>query len=173
MTMLAICTKGRHIVVPLANRNIHHSTSKATEVPSQSESEADSADVLEAEKIRIDDPRVFFASERTLLAWIRTSIAVIGLGFVVARFGLFMREMLALRNEVPAPSSRYSMLIGVSLVLLGVLMNFAAAYEHHHFVKQLHAAKFTRLSRRLMSIGVALLIGIIGSAMAVYLVTID
>ncbi len=38
-----------------------------------------------------NDPRVFFAAERTLLAWVRTGLAVMGLGFVVARFGLFVR----------------------------------------------------------------------------------
>jgi putative membrane protein len=37
------------------------------------------------------DPRVYFAAERTLPAWIRTGIAMIGLGFVVARFGLLLR----------------------------------------------------------------------------------
>jgi len=37
------------------------------------------------------DPRVFFAAERTLLAWLRTGLTVMGLGFVVARFGLFLR----------------------------------------------------------------------------------
>src|SRR5476649_2339332 len=36
-----------------------------------------------------NDPRVFFAAERTLLAWVRAAIGLIGLGFVVARFGLF------------------------------------------------------------------------------------
>jgi putative membrane protein len=39
----------------------------------------------------INDPRVYFAAERTLLAWIRTGLTVVGLGFVVARFGLFFR----------------------------------------------------------------------------------
>ena len=41
------------------------------------------------------DPRVFFASERTLLAWVRTGIAIVGLGFLVSRFGLFLRLVAA------------------------------------------------------------------------------
>jgi hypothetical protein len=44
------------------------------------------------------DPRVRFAAERTLLAWIRTGLAMMGFGFVVARFGWFLRE-LALQQE--------------------------------------------------------------------------
>jgi|GEM_PF-4221735 len=37
---------------------------------------------------------MFLAAERILLAWIRTSIAMMGLEFLVAKFGLFVREML-------------------------------------------------------------------------------
>lgn len=37
----------------------------------------------------MSDPRVFFAAERTLLAWIRTGLTVMAFGFLVARFGLF------------------------------------------------------------------------------------
>ena len=48
-----------------------------------------------------DDPRVFFAAERTLLAWVRTGLTVMGLGFVVARFGLFLR---LLRHDLDARS---------------------------------------------------------------------
>ena len=44
------------------------------------------------------DPRVYFAAERTFLAWIRTGLALMGFGFVVARFGIFLREI---RSTLP------------------------------------------------------------------------
>ena len=50
------------------------------------------------------DPRVFFAAERTFLAWIRTGLALMGFGFVVARFGLFLREMAAIQGGPPPPA---------------------------------------------------------------------
>jgi len=63
------------------------------------------------------DPRIYFAAERTLLAWLRTGIAIIGLGFLVARFGLF----LAIARNPPAttPSITGSTVIGTGFVLLG------------------------------------------------------
>ncbi len=39
------------------------------------------------------DPRVYFAAERTFLAWIRTGLGLMGGGFAVARFGLFLRQL--------------------------------------------------------------------------------
>jgi putative membrane protein len=54
--------------------------------------------------------RDYLAEERTFLAWIRTSLALIGFGFVVARFGLFLAEILqapqALEVLTPLPPAR-------------------------------------------------------------------
>jgi hypothetical protein len=51
------------------------------------------------------DPRIYFAAERTYLAWIRTGLGLMGFGFVVARFGLFLKELVITRPDLAIKSS--------------------------------------------------------------------
>ena len=83
-----------------------------------------------------EDPRVRFAAERTLLAWMRTGLALMGFGFVVARFGLFLHE-IALAGNVAAPrrSLGWSLWIGVGLIVLGVIASLVASFEYFRFVQ--------------------------------------
>src|SRR5579872_5908166 len=71
------------------------------------------------------------ANERTFLAWVRTSISVIGLGFVVAKFSVWLRE-LSVRFNSPAPvhSTGLSMPLGVSLMLFGGILALMAAWRY-------------------------------------------
>lgn len=84
-----------------------------------------------------EDPRVYFAAERTLLAWVRTGLAVIGLGFVVARFGLYLR---LLRGD-PNGAHIGSTLIGVGLVVLGSVAVGFAARHHRKFSRSLSSTE--------------------------------
>ena len=79
------------------------------------------------------DPQVFFAAERTLLAWVRTGIAAIGLGFLVARFGYFL---LVIQNKMPG-SQHTSSTIGVGLVIIGSAMIALSAWQHQRFLTTL------------------------------------
>jgi putative membrane protein len=81
------------------------------------------------------DPRVLFAAERTLLAWQRSAIALMGFGFVVERFGLFL-QMVA--HQSPAVSQRgFSLGFGVLLLLLGAAVALISARQFHQVVRNL------------------------------------
>jgi putative membrane protein len=71
------------------------------------------------------------ANERTLLAWIRTGIALMAFGFAIARFGLFLRE-IAQAGQVRLTSVRGlgSAWFGVTLVVLGLITNGSAVARY-------------------------------------------
>jgi putative membrane protein len=75
------------------------------------------------------DPRDYFAAERTFLAWIRTGLALMGFGFVVARFGLFLREIAAATGE-QMTATGFSKWFGISLIGLGILVTGTSAVSH-------------------------------------------
>ncbi len=73
-----------------------------------------------AAAVSLPDPRLLQANERTLLAWIRTAIALMAFGFVVARLGLWLR----IASGTASPTAfRFSVLIGAGLVALGTIAN--------------------------------------------------
>ncbi len=127
----------------------------------------------EGEAPKERDPRVYFAAERTFLAWIRTGLALMGFGFVVARFGLFLRE-LAMRNspqsQMPGHSSGPSVWLGTALVVVGVVVNVSAALIHVRQVKQLRTGTWQVGRPSKSAVAVALLLAAAGVGLAIYLI---
>ena len=81
------------------------------------------------------DPRVLFAAERTLLAWQRSAIALLGFGFVVERFGLFLEVQT--HGALIGGQRNFSLLLGVALMALGALVALVSARQFHQFAKNI------------------------------------
>jgi putative membrane protein len=78
------------------------------------------------------------ANERTFLAWIRTSIAIMGFGFVVVKFSLFIRQLsYALGEKIVLPGKGYSPIIGIALVIIGAVMSLLAFVRYRNIEKHL------------------------------------
>ena len=119
-----------------------------------------------------DDPRVYFAAERTLLAWLRTGLGLMGVGFAVARFGLFLREIQASQPQAAHPTG-LSLWSGVALVTLGVIVNVYAAVRHVQLVRQLAKGTWQPGKTSAGAVALALVLASIGVGMAVYLVRVN
>jgi putative membrane protein len=120
-----------------------------------------------------EDPRVRFAIERTLLAWVRTGLALMGFGFVVARFGLFLREIEAVHQTVPVKTTGLSLWIGTALILLGVIVNVLVSAENIRLMRHIRTEPPYGTRSWLLGVGVALALAAVGVAMAIYLVFIS
>jgi len=87
------------------------------------------------------DPRVYFAAERTLLAWLRTALTVMAFGFLIARFGLFVRiASMQAPGAIQHAYSGASAVFGVALVAIGTLMLPVATLQHMKFIATLPAS---------------------------------
>jgi putative membrane protein len=116
------------------------------------------------------DPRVYFAAERTFLAWIRTGLGLMGVGFAVARFGLFLREFRSSATQIPVQSTGLSEWSGVALVVLGVVVTLSATVRHFQLVRELAEGNWVpgRVSRD--GVVLAVILALMGLMMAGYLV---
>jgi putative membrane protein len=76
------------------------------------------------------DVRDYLAVEQTFLAWIRTGLAFMGFGFVVARFGLFLQQLALVEPALKIGHHGISIWFGTVMMLMGVGMNAFSAWHH-------------------------------------------
>ena len=118
------------------------------------------------------DPRVYFAAERTLLAWVRSGLTVIAMGFVVARFGLFVALISASRSTPGAEHQSHwlSNTLGIALVVLGAVTILGALHNHRAYVRLLPAKDLPELPMPWLTSFLALAAAAVGFLLAVYLI---
>ena len=117
------------------------------------------------------DPRVYLAAERTFLAWIRTSLALMAFGFVVSRFGLFLRVLESSSGQRVSEPSALSLPLGVFLVLLGVIVDIFAAWRHVRYVRAIDQGLPTTGRLSTLAVALAVILAVLGLVMAFYLGT--
>ena len=114
----------------------------------------------------------YLAAERTLLAWIRTGLALMGFGFVVARFGLFLQQLQIVQSSSEAPSYGQSLWFGTALIALGVVVNIVAGAHHLRLVRELDRAATSHSRSTTQAVTITFVLALLGLAMAIYLISL-
>jgi len=117
-------------------------------------------------------PGDYLAAERTFLAWIRTGLALMGFGFVVARFGLFLRAIQIGEPGLTPQTSGFSLWFGTGLIILGVIVNIFSVWHHVRLVRDLKQGGSSFNRPPLLAIIVALTLAAVGLAMAINLISV-
>ncbi len=111
----------------------------------------------------------YLAAERTFLAWIRTGLALMGFGFVIARFAVFLQEIHQQQPPQTQAHTGLSLWFGTAVILLGVAVNLFAAWRHLHLVRQLNRGTPSHFHPSTHALLVAVVLAFIGLCMAIYL----
>jgi len=111
-------------------------------------------------------PSDHLANERTFLAWIRTSISVIVFGFVVAKFGITLRELLRVQEKT-VQQSGMSLVIGMAFMLFGIFLAVAALTRYHNTRRRLEGGHFEPAGRIITILGT--MTALFGAILGAYL----
>src|SRR5882757_7960787 len=97
---------------------------------------------------------------------------MMGFGFVVARFGLFLRELQAPHELLVVRSTHGSLWFGTALVLMGVIVNLLAALQHTRFVHRLRKGTWSPNHVSRSGVAVAIALALAGIAVTTYLLSV-
>lgn len=115
---------------------------------------------------------MYMAAERTFLAWLRTGIALMGFGFVVARFSLFLRELAVSNPSIQSHPGTFSLPAGIALIAIGMMVNVVSAARHARYVRAIDEGKFRSAFGSSFAYLLGAVLAVVGLGMAIYLARI-
>jgi putative membrane protein len=122
------------------------------------------------DKNMFEKSREHLANERTFLAWIRTSIALMGFGFVIVKFALFLKQISILLDPKLATSKLHSSDVGVIMIALGVFVALLAFLQFKKHERQLKNNSFYTSSTLMLFVTLVLMSG--GIILILYLLSV-
>jgi putative membrane protein len=117
----------------------------------------------------VDDPRVYLAAERTFLAWIRTSVSLMGFGFLIARFALWLREAHAFGPNSQEPRSGPATWLGFVMVCVGAIVCVMAAIRYREYIDALRRGVTNPPTKSRTSLTMAAAVALVGVAIAIHI----
>ena len=99
------------------------------------------------------------AAERTLMAWIRTALSLIGFGFGIGKLSTYLEEA---GLHTPHDPAHTSLIFGLSFIVVGILGLLAAIVQHVRILKRLSRPDFAYNAMRPIAMTVAVLLILIG-----------
>ncbi|HKO91979.1 MAG TPA: DUF202 domain-containing protein [Polyangiaceae bacterium] len=111
----------------------------------------------------VETLRLHQANERTMLAWIRTGIALMAFGFAIARFSLFLHQVMSASPPVAHGRGMGATWVGAALVALGMLANLLATLRYGRIRKAIERGDIGAPSPVLVYVfgGLVTLVGLI------------
>lgn len=117
-------------------------------------------------------PTDYLAAERTFLAWLRTGLALMGFGFVVARFGLFLQQIQIAEHNPAIHSSGLSLWFGTVLIVAGIFVTILSALRHIRMIHELENNKTDSVRSVKHIVAASAFMALVGLAMAIYLLSL-